>query len=285
MQYEGHQCRDARGLVAAARTSVRDGRFRSVGRDLEEPALLWLDRLAIQRSDWHEAIAQTWAELLTDDDDDVRGAAVDALDRGAATPIFVPALDGVRDADQAISLAPQELRPDAPPLTLADVLTKHRPHHTRMTGRPALVILRAPGVEVVRLSDAADVLALAKRAAGHGGSLTGGSASGHFALDWLRTLALGADWVRPLVAPKLAALLQGNSQEVAAAVEYAVRAGDRAALASTFRIAADRDTALASSPVTTPMAPAKTLTALVRWLQDEASAERASAPTSSVAEA
>jgi len=285
MQHEGHPFRDPRGLVAAARASVRDGRFRSVGRDGEEPALLWLDRLALQRSDWHEAIAQTWAELLTDSDPEVRGAAVDALDRGAATPIFLPALDGVRDADQAVSEAGRELRPDAPTLTLRAVLDKHRPHHVRLTTRPALVILRAPNVEVARLADAADVLALARRSAAYGGSMTGGSAAGHFALDWLRTLALGSSWARSLVPATLATLLQGDSREVAAAVEYAVRAGDRADIAATFRLAADRDTALASSPVTTPLAPAKTLAALARWLQDEADAERASAPTTSVAEA
>lgn len=285
MQHEGHQFRDVRGLVAAARASVRDGRFRSVGRDGEEPALLWLDRLALQRTDWHDALAQTWAELLTDDDAEVRAAAVDALDCGATTPLFVPALDGVRDAEQAVSTALQALRPDAPPLTLQAVLGKHRSHHNRWVTWPTLVIVRVPALEVVRLAESSDVLALARRSAAQGGSITGGSAAGHFALDWLRTLALGADWARALVGPTLAALLQGDAREVAAAVEYAVRSGDRAAVAPTFRLAADRDTALASSPVTTPLAPAKTLAALARWLQDEAATEVASAPASSVAEA
>lgn len=285
MQYEGHQFRDSRGLSAAARTSVRGGRFAGVGRDDDEPVLLWLDRLALQRRDWHDAIAQAWAELLTDADADVRGAAVDALDRGATTPIFVPALDSVRDAEAAVSRSLQDLRPDAKPLTLRDVIERHRPHHTRLTARPALLVLRAPNVEVVRLHDAAEVLALARRAAAYGGSITGGSAAGYFTLDWLRTLALASPWLPATVRPTLAALLQGDTAEIGAAIEYAVRSGDRAAVAETFRVAADRDTALASTPVTTPLSPAKSMAALVRWLQSEADLERASAPQTAVVEA
>ena len=165
MKFEGHNFADADGLCAAARAALRHGRWRAVGRDVDEPALVFIDRLAIWRCDWHEAIAETWARLLRDDDNNVVEAAIDALAAGAATPAFVPELQAVVGADDAASSAPRDFRADAAPLRLADVIAEATPHHRRLTGRPALIVLRAGRTELARLSDEADFLALARRAA------------------------------------------------------------------------------------------------------------------------
>lgn len=290
MQFEGHSFCDAESLFRAARSSVAAGRWRAIGRDGEEPALLWLDRLALQRTDWHDALTEVWARLLTDTNTDLAGAALDALDRGTATPAFVPALEGVVGADAATSLSLRDIRPDAAPLRLGDVIERQRPHHKRWSGNPALIVLRTPAMEIVRLHDGAEITALARRCAAHGASLTGGNAAGHFALDWLRALALFTPWVRPLVVPTLTQLLHGDAPERRAALEYAVRAGDRREIADAVVAAARSDTAfaatpLAHGPLAVSLAPASTVADLARWLVEQAQIERSSAPPTNAAQA
>ena len=283
MLFEGHSFDDVAGLVAAARSSLRHGRFVAIGRDGDQPALLWLDRLALWRYDWHDTIAAAFAALLCDADAEVRAAAVDALDRGAATPALLPELEVVADADAATSDAPLHFRRDAAPLRLADVLDRARPQRQRLSARPALVVVRAPKVEVVRIGGRDDVLALARRAAAAGGSLTGGGPGGHHALDWLRTLALFAPWARQLVPEVLAALFEGDLAERRAALEYTLRCGDRRDIAAVVvaAVAADPDfaaMALASPPLSLALAPAPTVASLASYLAAQATAEAVSAP-------
>ncbi len=282
---------DAQSLAAAARRALRHGRFVAAGRDGETPAMALLDDLTERRSDWHPAIAEALALLLCDPDPEVGAAALDALDAGGATAALLPLLEPLLagPAADARSLAPLQLRPDAAPLTLAAVLERARPLRTRAEAEPALIVLRTPRVEVVRLHGVDDALALARRCAAAGHSLTGGGVGGNHPLDWLRALALLAPRWRPAVPTVLAALLAGADAERHAALTYAVLCGDKHEVVGTIASAA-ADPALGArslqgGPLRLDQAPAPTVAALGRWLQAAAEAERATAPRASAHEA
>ncbi len=282
---------DAQGLAAAARRALRHGRFVATGRDGEVPAMAFLDALTASRTDWHPAIAEALTLLLCDPDLEVAAAVLDALDAGSATAALLPALEPLLagPASLARSHAPAQLRPDAAPLALCDILERARPLRTRAEAEPSLVVLRSPRVEVIRLQGPDDALALARRCAEAGQSLTGGGVGGHHALDWLRALALLAPRWRPAVPALLAALLQGSDAERRAALTYAVHCGDKREVAGTIAAAAADpalgDRSLQTGPLRLDGAPAPTVTALARWLQAAAEAERASAPKPSAIEA
>lgn len=65
LRVEGLVFADAASLTEVALARVDEGLMRRVRRDDSEPALAFLDRLSLQRSDWHPAIAQALATVAT----------------------------------------------------------------------------------------------------------------------------------------------------------------------------------------------------------------------------
>jgi hypothetical protein len=228
MESEGHAFASPAELTAAAGDSVREGLFHRVGRDDDEPALFWLDRLAARRSDWHGAIAAALASLAGEGGD-AASAVVDWFDRAVTAPAFAATLRKILASHSALaSTSPTTLNPQAEPLTLASIAPRVEQAAARYAQPTQHLLFREPRREITAFSTREDLTREASVAAELGDSRLQGGVDGWYTLDFLRQLAYFVPWARRALPAVLTDLAGQGVAGARAAVEYAVRAGDKA---------------------------------------------------------
>lgn len=278
MEFERHVFATPAELRVQARDSLDEGLFRRVGREDDEPALLWLDRLAARRSDWHEAIGSTLTSLAQDGGD-AASAVVDWFDRAVTAPAFVQVLTRLRkEHPHLASTSPQTLDPQADPLPLTSVAPRIEQAASRYAQTTQHLLVRTPRREIMAVTGRADLLREAMVAAEQGESRLQGGIDGWYTLDFLRNLAFFVPWVRrdlPVVLTDLAGQGEAGAR---AAVEYAVRAGDAAWLLPTLRAWAKAEPVWTQAPADFPVAPAATLGECVQVAIQTAETEAATTP-------
>jgi hypothetical protein len=228
MEFERHVFTSPAELAKVAGDSVREGLFHRVGRDDDEPALFWLDRLAARRSDWHGAIAAALVSLAAEGDDSA-SAVVDWFDRAVTAPAFAATLRRIlADHPSLASTSPVTLNPEADPLTLASIAPRVEQAAARYAQPTQHLLLRAPRREIAAFSAREDLTREASVAAELGDSRLQGGIDGQYTLDFLRQLAFFVPWARRALPAVLTELAGQGVAGARAAVEYAVRAGDQA---------------------------------------------------------
>lgn len=252
--------------------------FHRVTRDDDEPALLWLDRLAARRSDWHAAIAST-LQQLAEDAGDAPSAVVDWFERGVTGPAFVATGQAILEKHPELaSMSEQALDPQAEPLLLAKILPRLQEAATRAQAKVQHLLFRSPKREIVAFSDPADLLREAQVAASQGESRLQGGIDGWYTLDFLRQLAYFVPWVRKALPKVLADLADTDEAGARAATEYALRAGDATWLLPQLRAWNEASPQWFAAAATFPLAPAGTLDECVTAAIEAAEAEAATAP-------
>ncbi len=279
MEFERHVFTSAAQLLAEARKSVAEGLYHRVTRDDDEPALLWLDRFAARRSDWHAVIAATLAHLA-DEGGDAGTAVVDWFDRGVTGPAFVAAGEAIlAKHPQLASNSEQALDPQAEPLPLGTVLPRLQQAAARFHQKAQHLLLRSPTTAIVAFADRADLLREARVAALQAESRLQGGIDGWYTLDFLRQLAFFVPWVRKELPAVLADLAETDVAGARAAVQYAVHAGDPDWLLPRLHAWNEASPQWFGAAAEFALAPAATLGACVKAAIAAAEAQEATAPT------
>ncbi len=282
LQFESHTLANVDQMVAVALKRVEQGPTQTLYRDDWEPSLMWLDRLAAQRSDWQPWVTETWRRLLCSSSPAVAGGAVDALhfgEMGFASLRMLLSLAERFDTQSNAVTAPGTHAP----YTLGDVvelLEKRQAHYGDDT---IWLMLSTPSFEWAQLQSVDDAIDLARRAASVGSSLIGGYAGMNQPLDWLRKVVLLAPRCRPWVPAVIEAMICGEQPEMAAACEYLVRCPDTWMSLPGLHSALGSSSALgAYQPVLSSVAhancSAESLSELAAWLELQAQSEQQTSP-------
>lgn len=277
MDFERHRFTDAASLTAAARASVRQGLYVTVGRDQDEPCLAWIDRLAARRSDWLPPIAATLTALAANADADARSAAVEWFRTARTAPALAATARVIVDAGDPESLAGRAFDPQAAPVALSSLLPALTQQAARNLARPQQMLFSRPRTALVAVADLADVVRECQVAIAHGDSRIGGGLDGWYVLDWLRRSAYFTPWVRAEVPAALAALVD-SAAGAQAVVQYAALAGDKRELAAILKTWLDERPQWAEVPAAFTGAPGGTLAACLEAALAGAAAEAATAP-------
>jgi len=230
MQFEQHTFATSADLLSIAHGSLADGPLARVHRDQDEPSLLWLDRLAAQRSDWHKPIGDVLVALATSPLDDAQGSVVDWFDRAVTAPALVGAGQRIlRERPNLQSLTGRAFDPQATPVYFGAVLPRHLEAAARYARHDQVLLFRRPDYALATLSSREDLLRESQIAAEFGNSRLDGGIDGWYTLDWLRQIAFFVPWVRAEV-PAVLRELATSAAAREAAVQYALCAGDKADL-------------------------------------------------------
>lgn len=125
------------------------------------PMLLPLDELAMQRFDWHPALAALLLELGCDESPLAQAAAADFLVHATSGPLFVQVAEAiVAVRPSAGSLAHPERK--TPPVLLADHLARLRQSYEVGRAEPYKFLLQSPTYRFVQLAKPGDALTLAR---------------------------------------------------------------------------------------------------------------------------
>lgn len=232
MQFELRTFETQADLLARAREATADGPLVQTHRDEDEPCLLWLDRLAAQRSDWHAAIGETLVALGTSADANAQSAAVDFFHKGATAAAFASAGTRILQANpEAASLTERLFSPQAAPLRLADLLPNVLEFTALRAQHDQSILFRQPATSLVTLTVPEDLVREAWTAVECGHSRIDGGIDGWYILDWIRQLSLFVPWIRAEVPGLLRTLVDsGDPAAINAVVEFALRCGDKSDL-------------------------------------------------------
>lgn len=214
MNFETRTFATADDLVALARADVRRGLWRTLNPAEEEPCLLWLDRLAAQRSDWHGPIGQALGVVALEGRDGAQ-AVVDWYERAQTGPKF---------AEVAACLAESGV-PD-----LAPAAQRATERWQQLQRKPLTLLVHQPKVQLLTLASAGDLLDAATQASHDREPRLGPGAlgGGWYCLDFLRFAAFFAAWVAEAEGTVLAGLQRDDPDGLRAVVEYCAHAGDKA---------------------------------------------------------
>ena len=232
MQFELRTFDTQADLLARASEAAADGPLVQTHRDEDEPCLLWLDRLAAQRTDWHAAIGETLVQLGTSEDAEAQSAVVDFFHKGATAAAFASAGTRIlQTRPDAASLTERLFAPQAAPLRLDSLLPNVLETAALRSQHDQSLLFAQPETALVTLTNAQDLLLEAQVAIECGHSRIDGGIDGWYILDWIRSLSLFVPWIRAEVPGLLRALVDsGDPAAINAVVEFALRCGDKADL-------------------------------------------------------
>lgn len=220
-----------RGPAEVARMSTDPARFAAGTSDLW---LLELDALALQRRDWHSAIAAALLQLGTEASPWSQAVAAEFLIGAASAPLFADVAHTVAAVCPDAGSAAHPDRP-TPPLALAQHLAPLDVVALARHSVPYRMLVQRPNYRFVQFADSQDVVELALESVRHGNPRT----SPHplwqgITLSWLAEAALWS----PLVAgwlPQLAPVLWQYHELQAALLQWLTVACCKGELAEVAR--------------------------------------------------
>gem|GEM_PF-3843659 len=209
-------------MVYVAQRLIKQGLTKAVNRDDSEPILMWLDRLAIKRTDWHPWVTETWRRLLSHPSPVVAGAAVDTLYFGRTGFVSLAMLKTLSTYFQTTSIVVNKPNNEVP-YSLGEIVELIQKRQAYYTDESCWMMLCNPSFQWFKIETVEDAIALAQRAAKEGRSLVGGYGGMSQPLDWLRKLVVLSPRCRTWAPIVLESMLAGDDSELAAACQYLVQ--------------------------------------------------------------
>ena len=227
MRIERGQIADSTDLLHVSRSAIKEGLQVRVRLDDVELVLLFLDRLAVRRSDWLPAVGDVVVELLCSGDLQETTAAADLLANGRCAPALLPWLEEAmnRGATAHASVENPRLTGETPHTledirsNLADFLVKIRAPERRLVfSNTPVRVLHFHGVDDLWHA-IEETITVGKPRVDH--------AFDPCVLGWLRYQAYFVPWVQAELVPVIERLCRGDDERGWwCAVEYFSRSGD-----------------------------------------------------------
>ena len=269
-------------MVYVAQRLIKQGLTKTVKCDDYEPILMWLDRLAMKRTDWHPWVKETWRRLLSHPSPVVAGAAVDTLYFGQTGFVSLAMLQTLSTYFQTTSIVVKNLNNEGP-YSLGEIVELIQKKQAYYTDEICWLMLCNPSFQWFKIETVEDAIALARRAAKEGRSLVGGYGGLIQPLDWLRELVVLSPRCRPWVPIILESMLTGDESELAAACEYLVLSPESWMMLPGLQAALEKSPELGKrQPILCSVArstcPVQSLLELATWLQKRVEKEIETSP-------
>lgn len=238
MKLANREIRTSADLVAYTQQKLKAGYLVASRRDPEDPVIGFLDELAVQRSDWHPAIAVTLHELAQSGGKNHHAALLQMLSTGMSGPAFVDTATAILDSHG-------DLRSKTT-VGLQGISSKKRLSETVETLQNAADYYRCGNLQVLffgpemgafPIDTGAELLTAAVASL----TRTPSCFPLPMPLAWLRKFAFFTPSIATQVPDLLGALAELGQPEAAAAIgEYVLLGGDQALLIDCFTDWLDR---------------------------------------------